>query len=282
MKFFSLGTQVLLTLLSLTGRDAYGVTLKISGSTTVNPVITTASEVFRAKGWKMLIDTQGGSSGGISQLAEGMIDIAMSSRPIQNHDRNKWPKITFTENTIGFDGVAMVVSDDVFKGGVTRLTRDQLKNIYEGKVTNWQQVGGPDQKIVFFNKEPGRGTWEVFAIYLYGKAENAPKVFHQEVGSNQEAREKVASYKGAITQLSAAWIDNKLPLKGVALESDNGKAIEPTLARIADGSYPMRRPLVLVTNGPATGEKLEIINYMKSPAGQKIVADAGYISLSSH
>lgn len=259
-----------------------GVTLKISGSTTVNPVISAAADEFRSKkGWTVLVDTQGGSSGGISQLAEGVIDIAMSSRPIQEHDRKKWPNVDFKENVIGYDGVAIAVSQDIYDNGVKKLSKEQLKNIYEGKIKNWKEVGGPERPISFFNKEPGRGTWEVFAIYLYGKTENAPKVFHQEVGANQEAREKVVRNKGAITQLSASWVDPKLPIRAVAITSDEGKFIEPTLNNIVNETYPMRRPLILVTNGPAKKDALDLITYLKSPAGQKSVADAGYVKLEN-
>jgi hypothetical protein len=173
--------------------------LKVNGSTTVNLVAAEAAEILRAeRKVSITVDTQGGSSGGIGRRRRNGRRRNVS-KPVADEDRRKYPKVTFVETRIGQDAVALVVSADVWDGGVKALTREQVKALYESRVTNWRQVGGPDRRVVFFNKEPGRGTWEVFVHWVYGSAKKAPEVSLPEVGGNEETRTKVASTKGAIT-----------------------------------------------------------------------------------
>jgi len=252
--------------------------LKINGSTTVNLPAAEAAEVLRAeKGMQIQVDTQGGSSGGISMLGDGLVQIGMTSKHIGDEDRAKFPKVQFKEIHIGEDAVALIVSRDVWEGGVRALTQAQIRDIYEGKTTNWKQIGGPDQRLAFFNKEPGRGTWEVFAHWVYGSPKKAPQVSFPEVGGNEETRTKVASTRGAMSQLSSSWADNQ---KVFALGIKVGDAvIEPTPANIATHKYPMSRPLFLLTNGEPTGAAKVFVDFVLSPAGQELVRKHGYLSL---
>jgi phosphate transport system substrate-binding protein len=273
----ALGLTVLGT--ALGAGAALAQPLRVTGSTTVNAVVVEAAEILRAERKAVIqVDTQGGSSGGIAALGEGRADLAMSSRPLLDDDRAKFPKVRFQPTRIGVDALALVVSKDVWDGGVRALSRDQLRQLYEGQVTNWKQIGGPDRRVVFFNKEPGRGTWEVFAHWLYGSADKAPLVNHPEVGANEEARNKVASTRGAITQLSAAWADGKKTF-AVALRTADGKVVAPTPAALADGLYPLSRPLLLISNGPPQGLAKALIDLLLAPRGQALMKKHGYLAL---
>ncbi len=197
------GLLVILLGLTLTARAQ---ALRINGSTTVNLAAAEAAEILRAEQkLNIQIDTQGGSSGGISMLGDGLVQIGMISKHLSEDDRKKYPKVNFKTTHIGADAVAIVVSRDVWEGGVQTLTKAQLQGIYEGRIKNWKDAGGPDRRIAFFNKEPGRGTWEVFTHWLYGDSKKAPPVSFPEVGGNEETRNKVASTKGAMSQLSSSW-----------------------------------------------------------------------------
>ena len=254
--------------------------LKINGSTTVNPPAAEAAEILRAeKGMQIQVDTQGGSSGGISQLGDGLVQIGMSSKPISADDRAKYPKVTYQETHVGEDAVAMIVSADVWQGGVKALTKGQIKDIYEGKITNWKDVGGSDKRIAFFNKEPGRGTWEVFAKWVYDDPKKAPQVSFPEVGGNEETRNKVGSTRGAISQLSSSWADGKT-VYALALKLENGDTIEPKAENIANHKYPMSRPLFLLTNGAPAGEAKTFIDFMLTARGQELVKKHGYLTLA--
>lgn len=253
--------------------------VRINGSTTVNPVVVEAAQALRAEtDAEILIDTVGGSSGGLAALADGRAEIGMLSRPLTRQDRHRFPSVDFRAVQIGTDAVALVVSRDVWDGGLRSLSRDQVRDLYEGRVRNWQGVGGPDRRVVFFNKEPGRGTWEVFARWLYGDAMAAPLVNLPEVGSNEEGRNKVASTPGSVTQLSAAWADDHRVF-ALGLRDERGEAHLPTPENIARDTYPLARPLLLVTDGSPDSETQRILDFLTGSRGQRLVERHGYLSV---
>lgn len=255
--------------------------LRINGSTTVHPVIDEAAEILRREsGAKIVVDTAGGSSGGIAALADGRAEVAMVSRPIRPADRERFPATDFHSTIIGSDALALVVSADVWHGGVRCLGREQARRLYEGEIDRWSSLGGPDRRVAFFNKEPGRGTWEVFAAWLYGDAAAAPLVSHPEVGSNEEARSKVASTRGAITQLSAAWADGERTF-ALGICEPGGLTVRPTSAAVLGGDYPMARPLMVVTDGAPDGVARRLIDLVLSARGQRMVERHGYLPVSA-
>jgi phosphate transport system substrate-binding protein len=254
-------------------------TLKINGSTTVNLPVAEAAEILRAEQkLDIQVDTQGGSAGGISMLGDGLVQIGMASKHVGDDDRAKYPAVKFSEVHIGEDAVALIVSKDVWDGGVKALTKQQVKDIYEGKITNWQDVGGKPQRIAFFNKEPGRGTWEVFTHWVYGNSKLAPPVNFPEVGGNEETRNKVASTRGALSQLSASWADGKRVF-ALGLRLDDGTVVEPTNENIAGKKYPLSRPLFLLTAGEPTGSAKTFIDFVLGDRGQELVKKHGYLRL---
>ncbi len=160
----------------------------------------------------------------------------MSSRPLTVRDDERFPGVDFRAV-----GSASTPSPWWFRATSGRAacaasvaTRCAA---LRGRSRNWRELGGPDQRVVFFNKEPGRGTWEVFAHWLYGGCDDAPLVSLPEVGSNEEARSKVAATRGAVTQLSAAWADGErtfalaICVGGAARCSRRPKASRPAPTR---------------------------------------------------
>ncbi len=255
--------------------------LRVQGSTTVNPVVAEAAEALRAERSLIIqVDTLGGSSGGLTALGAGRVEVAMSSKPVEDADRARHPAVAFHPVHIGEDAVALIVSHDVWAGGVRAVTREQLQGIYERRITNWKALGGPDRRIVFFNKEPGRGTWEVFAAWLYGKASAAPSVAHPEVGANEEARSKVAGTRGALSQLSFSWVDAEtIHALGIRATSE-AEPVFPSAATIKAGTYPLSRPLFVITNGEPAGAAKELIDYLLAAPGQALVRKHGYLALA--
>lgn len=259
---------------------AHAGPLKINGSTTVNLPVAEAAEILRAeRRMEIQVDTQGGSSGGISMLGEGLVQLGMASKHVSDDDRAKFPKCDFKEIHIGEDAVALIVSADVWEGGVKTLTKEQVKRIYEGAIRNWKELGGPDRRIAFFNKEPGRGTWEVFVHWLYGSPKNAPQVSFPEVGGNEETRNKVASTRGALSQLSSSWADGKTVF-ALSITTESGEVIAPSNDNIATKKYPLSRPLFLLTDGEPVGGAKVLVDFMLSERGQELVKKHGYLKLS--
>jgi len=254
--------------------------LKINGSTTVNLPVAEGAEILRAeKKLDIQVDTQGGSSGGISMLGEGLVQIGMTSKHVTAEEKAKFPKCDYREIHIGEDAVALIVSKDVWDGGVKSITKEQAKGIYEGTIKNWRQLGGPNQRIAFFNKEPGRGTWEVFVHWVYGSARAAPPVSFPEVGGNEETRNKVASTRGALSQLSSSWADGK-KVFALSIKGEDGREVAPANENIATKAYAMSRPLFLLTNGEPAGDAKTMVDFMLSEKGQALVKKHGYLSLA--
>jgi phosphate transport system substrate-binding protein len=214
-------------------------------------------------------------------LGEGLVQIGMISKHISEDDRKKYPQCAFKEIHIGEDAVALIVSKDVWENGVRTLSKPQAKAIYEGKITNWKDVGGTkSQRIAFFNKEPGRGTWEVFVHWIYGNPKSAPQVSFPEVGGNEETRNKVASTRGAISQLSSSWADGS-KVFALALIGGDDQPAQPTEENIANRKYPMSRPLFVLTNGEPANEAKIMVDFLLSERGQALVKKHGYLPLKT-
>jgi len=256
-----------------------GATLRVSGSTTVNPVAADAAQVLRAHGMKVTVDSQGGSAGGIAQLGEGQVEIAMSSKVVADEDRARYPGVDFVSTEIGQDAVGVIVRREVVDGGLRGLDKAQLQALFEGRVSNWKELGGPDLPVFVYDKEPGRGTREVLDRYLYGKDAKAPPPPRSDnyavVGGNEETRAKLESTPGSVGPLSSSFITGHPRL--ATLEVDG---VPPTPATVKDSSYPMSRPLFLVTDGPPTGQARRFIDFVLSPEGQKLVHRHGYLDLA--
>lgn len=261
------------------GGSGGGTTLRVSGSTTVNPVAVDAAEVLRKDGMSITVDSQGGSAGGIAQLGQGQVDIAMSSKPIVDGDRTMFPKADFVATEIGQDAVGVVVRRDVYDGGVKNLTKEQTRGIFEGRLANWKDVGGPDQEVFVYDKEPGRGTREQLDKYLYGSGGKAPPPPRTDnfaiVGGNEETRTKLLSTPGSVGPLSTSFVNGHPKLATVSLDE-----VEPTVANIRSGRYPMARPLFLITDGPPQGAAKRFIDYILSSQGQELVRRHGYLTLA--
>ncbi len=265
------------TLSACADGDAGSGTMRVSGSTTVAPVATDASEVLRERGYDITVATDGGSAGAISQLGADQIDIAMSSKPFSAEDQAAHPDTDFHPTQIGADAVGVIIHREVADAGVTNLSREQVQGIFEGTITNWSEVGGPDLGIFVYDKEPGRGTREVLDKYLYGEGDPPPPPDTDNfaiVGGNLETRSKVKSTAGAVAPLSTGFIDRHDDLVAVHLDG-----ISPDIENVASGEYPMTRPLYLITDGPPEGQLKDFIDYVLSDEGQAILPTHGYLGI---
>ncbi len=267
------------------GSGGTGDVLRVSGSTTVNPVAADAAAALRNQQgtgeqprMDVTVDTQGGSAGGLAQLCSGEIDVAMSSKPVADSDRARFPDCDHTPTKIGEDAVGIIVRREVYDAGVRSLTPAQVRGIVEARITNWSQVGGPDLEIFVYDKEPGRGTREVLDEYLYGDADAPPPPDSDRfavVGGNEETRTKLLSTPGSVGPLSTSFVEGYPQLAAVALEG-----VQATPETIASGQYPMSRPLFLVTDGPPRGAAKTFVDYVVSEPGQRLVTKHGYLTLA--
>ncbi len=248
--------------------------IEIVGSTTVLPIASLAAERFKSPHHLRILVNAGGSGVGIHSVARGRSDIGMASRELSGSERRRFEGSHLKVHTVGVDAVACVVSSEIYNSGVKSLTRQQIGDIYLGKITNWKEVGGPDRKIVVVDKERHRGTRHVFMNFIFGKPTQKTPGTLLVTGSNNEEQAKIAQSDSAIGMLSYAWANDEV--KAIAIRGKN-YLIAPTLETITKGDYPIVRKLNFITAGEPKGEVKEFLEFVKSPKGQRVVKESGYL-----
>ncbi len=257
--------------------------IEIVGSTTVLPIASRAAERFgkleRFERFKSshrlrILVNAGGSGVGIHSVAKGRSDIGMVSREISTSERKRFEGSHLKVHTVGVDAVACVISSEIYDAGVHDLTRHEIRDIYLGKIRNWEEVGGPDRNIVVVDKERHRGTRHVFMNFIFGNPTAKTPGTILVTGSNNEEQTKIAQSDSAIGMLSYAWINDEVRAIGIR---ENKSIVNPTRETIRKGDYPIVRNLSFITAGEPSGEVKVFLEYLKSPEGQKVVEESGYI-----
>lgn len=241
--------------------------LVIKGSTTVLPIAQKVSEAFMNDTGAAVSLSGGGSGNGIKAILDGTTDIAMASRFIKDKEvaqactKGVYP-VPFR---IALDCIVPVVNPS---NKVTDLSLAQLKDIYEGKITNWKDLGGANEKIVIVSRDSSSGTFEVWGEIVMEGDRVSPRALT--VASNGAAVQTVAKTKGAIGYIGLAYMD-----KGLKQVKVNG--VTGSEATTQSGQYQISRPLFLFTNSWPEGLAKDFINYMFSAKGQKLVQEVGSI-----
>lgn len=253
--------------------------IRISGSTTVLPIVAKTAERFTELNQNVKITVSPGGSGvGIRSVAAGLATIGMVSREISPEELKNYPDVDFVRHPIARDAVACAISSEVYEAGLNKLSKGQIRAIYSGEIENWRAVGGPDQEILCIDKESHRGTRHVFMGFIFGD-ENAVALGADLVtGSNNEEQSKIALSDTAIGMLSIPWLNQEV--RGVGIEVD-GVVIEPSIENVRKGVYPISRDLLLITRGEPTGTVLEYIQFVLSAEGQRVVEESGYVAIGS-
>ncbi len=271
--------SITIILLSLIGcKSNNKETIRVSGSSTVLPVISKAAEQFLLKNSNVnIIVNSGGSGVGINLLGGKQIEIAMSSRDITQKEIDSSPEVEFLIHTIAKDAVVPVISSEVFDSGIKSLSLEQIGKIYKGEVKNWKELGGTDKEILVIDKETSRGTRHIFMKIVLGNKEAKAPGADLVLGSNNEEQTAIVQSDAAIGMLSNAWLNKDV--KGLSIILESGETVEPTIENIVNGTFPIKRDLLLITNGEPKGITKTFIDFVNSAEGQKIVTEVGYVSM---
>jgi phosphate transport system substrate-binding protein len=250
------------------------VKLKISGSTSVLPIIQKAAESFMAKHENYDIQVSAGGSGaGITAIGAKTVDVGMSSRDLKAEEKQKYPGLI--QHYIADDGIAVIVNP-ANKNQV--MTLSAIKDIFSGATRKWQTAGAtmnPDD-IVCVGRESTSGTREYFYEFVMGKTNFIPTLL--EKNSNGAVAQTVAQTPGAIGYVSLGYLGTDKKIVPLAIQN-NATIVAPSVASVQDRSYPIWRQLYLFTNGLPSPAAKEFIDYLLSPDGQKDVLDAGGVPL---
>ncbi len=252
-------------------------TIKISGSTTVLPIVQKAADQYMAAHPEADIQVSGGGSGvGIQMIGAKTVDIGMTSRELTKDELAKNP--SFVVTSVAQDGIAVIVNP---ANTIQYITLDQLKNIYLGKITKWTEITGAsvpntNNQIVIIGRDSASGTRVYFDETVLLKATPTNKML--EKNSNGAVTQTVAQTPGAIGYVSIGFVSNDV--KAVPVWYNAQKIVAPTLENVKSKTYPVSRDLYIITNGKPSGLAGDFINYILSADGQKIVADEGYVTIN--
>ncbi|MBW3540051.1 MAG: phosphate ABC transporter substrate-binding protein [Planctomycetes bacterium] len=243
--------------------------LVLTGSSTVAPLASEIAKRFEAESPGVRIDVQsGGSSRGIADARRGLADVGMVSRALKadEHDLHAV--------TIARDGIGVIVHAD---NPVAALDDEQIAGIYTGRIENWSAVGGEDAPITVVNKAEGRSTLELFLAHFGLASEDIQA--DVVIGDNEQGVKTVAGNPHAIGYVSIGTAEydaaqgvpiRLLPLGGVPASS----------AAVADGTFPLSRPLNLVTRQEPTGLVKEFLDFARSERVHDIVREQSFVPLT--
>ncbi len=264
---------LLMLLVSMLAFSAFALTkIVIVGSTTVLPIAQQWAQAFMKLNPDVNISVVGNGSGnGIKALLDGLADIADSSRWMSDTEiKSAISKGFFPfPIVVSYDAIAPIVNSN---NPVRNLSLDQLQQIYDGKITNWSQVGGLDMPIVVVTRDNSSGTFEVWAEKVMRGALVKPGALT--VASNAEVVRSVAGNKKAIGYVGLAYLESSPDISEVAISG-----MKANIEAARSGSYPLARPLFMIANGIPSGVIAQFINFGLSPAGQKIVAEVGFVPI---
>lgn len=254
--------------------------IQIKGSDTmVNLGQAWAEKYMEKNPSKFIAITGGGSGTGIASLLNGTCDIAMSSRDIKEKEITLAAKkgISPYGIKIALDGLAVVVN---LQNPVERLSIDELGGIFTGKIVNWKDVGGKDERIVLLSREVNSGTHVYFKEHILRKGDpNSKEEFAPGallLSSSQAIADEVASNPAAIGYYGMGYVSGKQ--KPVLVANDETSTYEaPTIENVVSGRYPISRPLFFYTNGEPQGLVKEFVDFCLSQEGQEIILDTDFV-----
>jgi phosphate transport system substrate-binding protein len=219
--------------------------------------------------------TGGGSGTGIAALINGGTDICEASRPMKDKEKEMVKSRhgkDAKEIPVALDGIAIYVHQS---SQISSLTQAQLRAIYTGKITNWRDVGGKDQRIVTYSRENNSGTYVFFKEHVLNNEDFAREV--QTLPGTAAVVNAVSKDPASLGYGGVAYASG---IKEVPIRRDESSdAIKPSLETVQSGQYPLSRQLFFYTIGEPTGETKAFIDWVLSLEGQKICEAVGYYPL---
>jgi phosphate transport system substrate-binding protein len=219
--------------------------------------------------------TGGGSGTGIAAMINGGTDICEASRPMKDKEREQVRSRHgkgVKEIPVALDGVAVYVNES---SPIQSLSQPQIKGIYTGKITNWRDLGGKDQRIVVYSRENNSGTYVFFKEHVLGNEDFAREV--QTLPGTAAVANAVSRDPASIGYGGIAYATG---IRAIAVKRDEtSEAVHPSLQTVQDGQYPLSRNLFFYTIGEPGGEVKAFIDWVLSAEGQKICEAVGYYPL---
>jgi phosphate transport system substrate-binding protein len=225
--------------------------------------------------------TGGGSGTGIAALINGTVDIANASRRIKTEEVSaaEGNGVTPVEHVVARDAIAVVVHPS---NPVDELTIGQISQIYQGKLTNWRDVGGEDRPIALLSRESNSGTHVYFLEQVVRQGDKEDKTLFSRdtllLPSSEGISAEVRQNPNAIGYDGLGYVTPDQKVIAVARDSER-PFVMPTIESVNSGAYPIARDLYMYTSGEPTGIVAEYLEWVLGDQAQVIVSELGFVPL---
>ncbi|HYI11383.1 MAG TPA: phosphate ABC transporter substrate-binding protein [Thermoanaerobaculia bacterium] len=251
--------------------------LTIKGSDTMVILGQRLAEEYMKENPGTVVQVNGGGSGtGIAALINGTVDLAQSSRPMKGDEKEQAAKSRgseIVELPVALDALAVFVHAS---NPLHTLTTAQIKDIFQGKVKNWKELGGPDATIVLYGRESSSGTYDYFREHVLEKGDFAPAV--QTLQGTAAIINAVGQDKSGIGYGGIAYAKEVRPL---AISAAGVQPVAPSEATVADGTYPLSRKLFFYHPANAPERVTKFAQWTLTPEAQALVTKVGYFPLAT-
>ncbi len=261
---------------------ATGVAIQNVGSDTMVNLALAWAEAYQAENPDVRIAVTGGGSGtGIAGLVNGTVDIANASRQMKPEEVEaaRANGITPVEHVVARDAIAVVVHPS---NPVDRLTLQQLSDIFSGRITDWSEVGGEDRPIVLLSRESNSGTHVYFLEQVVRLGDKrGTTLFSPDtllMPSSEGISAEVRQNPNAIGYDGLGYVTPDQKTVAVAAGPE-GPFVLPAIETVNSGAYPIARDLYVYTDGEPQGAIADYLAWIRSPGGQAIVGELGFVPL---
>lgn len=262
---------------SATGGATTSQVLTIKGSDTMVHLVTAWAEAYMAASPGAEVSVTGGGSGtGIAALINDTTDLAMSSRDLKPSEQQQAEQggKPLERVVVGLDGIAIVVHPE---NPVSTLTLDQLRQIFNGSLKRWSQVGGPDEPILALSRESSSGTYGFFKEHVLKNDDFGAEV--RLMPSTAAIVQSAAQDRGSIGYVGLGYTKDAA-VKVLSIKADaSAPAVLPSVETVKDQTYAIARTLLLYVRAERPATARGFIDFALSDAGQRLVAETGYIPL---
>lgn len=247
--------------------------ITISGSSALFPLMESSIESFKEKNPDVEISAQAGGSGtGLTQVLEETVNIGNSDIfADEKLDADKAGQLV--DHKVLAQGFALTVDKSL---GIDNLTKQQIKDIFSGKVTNWSAVGGPDKEIFLVHRPASSGTRATFTKAILDGDKNLE---NDAIGATQDSNgavlKAIEANSGAISYVGLAYLNGEAKDKLQAVRIDG---VSSDKENICDGSYPFWSWGHMYTKGEAEGVSKDFIDYIMSEENKENVEKLNFIS----
>lgn len=245
-------------------------TITAAGSSALKPLVDEASQKFIEKNPNVSITVDAGGSGeGLKQVYEGTVTIGNSDVSAEEKlDADQAKELV--DHQVCVVTMAPIVNKDVTEAGVKDLSTDQLIGIFTGQITNWKDVGGPDEDIVLVTRPSSSGTRATFEKYaLNGNAEAENK--SMETDDSGVLLKNVSDTKGAIGYVALSYLVDNKDVDAVSIDG-----VAPTLENTYNGTYKVWTMEHMYTKGKGSKADKAFIKYIMSDDFAKTCEKLGY------